>query len=126
MNNTKFEVRSSGISGRGLFATKDIKKNEVVLRWNPVILSEDEYEKITDFERTHYVYRDDGQYLLMQEPERFVNHSCDPNTKVIDRSDVALRDIALGEEITSFYLEGEDLSKCSCGAQNCKSRDNKE
>jgi SET domain-containing protein len=41
--------------------------------------------------------------VVMQIPERYVNHSDNPNTEVIDDTDVALKDINIGEEITSNY-----------------------
>jgi SET domain-containing protein len=50
-------------------------------------------------------------------------HSCDANTHVVGKSDVALRDIAIGDEITSDYidLETENFS-CNCGSPNCRGR----
>ena len=46
---------------------------------------------------------DDGTRVLMQPPERFVNSSDCPNTKTVGESDVALRTIMAGEELTSNY-----------------------
>ena len=46
---------------------------------------------------------DDGTRVLMQPPERFVNSSDCPNTKTIGKSDVAVRAITEGEELTSKY-----------------------
>ena len=46
---------------------------------------------------------DDGSRVLMQAPERFMNSSDAPNTDTIGESDVALRDINAGEELTSKY-----------------------
>lgn len=61
--------------------------------------------------------------LWMQPPERYMNYSCEANTAVKGRSDVALRDIIAGEEITPGYLEleTEDFI-CKCGAQNCRGK----
>lgn len=59
----------------------------------------------------------------MQEPEKFVNHSCDPNTFVKDFCDVALRDIVEGEEITSDYTDSlfpNTVMLCNCGSNHCK------
>ncbi len=57
----------------------------------------------------------------MQSPERFVNHSCDANTSVKNKCDIASRDIKKGEEITSDYSnQGVELFKCCCGSKNCK------
>lgn len=48
-----------------------------------------------------------GKVILMKEPERSINHSCDPNTyvKTINgvRRVLAMRGIKKGEEITFDY-----------------------
>jgi hypothetical protein len=46
---------------------------------------------------------DDGTRVIMQPPECFVNSSDCPNTKTVGESDVALRTIMEGEELTSNY-----------------------
>lgn len=61
-------------------------------------------------------------------PARFVNHDCDPNCKFITTNKdnitiMAIRNIAMGEEITIKYSEdyfGEDNCECLC--QTCESR----
>lgn len=56
---------------------------------------------------------------------RYLNHSCDPNLFVDVHAQrvVALRPIALGEELTFFYPSTEwhmqDPFPCSCGAADC-------
>lgn len=58
----------------------------------------------------------------MQAPEKYVNHSCEPNTTAKGFCDVAIRNIKKGEEITGNYEEtaGGASFKCSCGSTNCK------
>jgi len=57
----------------------------------------------------------------MQAPERYVNHSCNPNTKVNNFSDIAIRNIEIGEEITSDYSgQGLEKFKCKYGSEDCK------
>jgi len=60
----------------------------------------------------------------MQVPEKYVNHSCNANTRVGNQCDIAIRDIKKGEEITSDYgKEGSFISfKCECGSKNCRGR----
>jgi SET domain-containing protein len=118
----KIIIKQSKITGKGLFAARNIKKGEVVIAWHPKILSDEEFARLPT-SQLHYVITDNKQKLLMQAPERYVNHSCDPNTKPINRSDIALRDIDTGEEITSDYLdENSVLFVCHCGAANCRSQ----
>jgi uncharacterized protein len=117
----KFEVRDSPISGRGLYATELIREGETVVSWNPKVLTKHEANELTAGEYKHYTYPEGDNVLWMQPPERFMNHSCDPNTHVIGRGDVALRDIAPGEEITSDYLDfTNDDVVCNCGSSNCR------
>ena len=58
----------------------------------------------------------------MQSPEKYVNHSCDPNTETRNQCDVAVEDIKKGEEITSDYAEqGSSVSFiCMCGSKKCR------
>lgn len=117
----KFEARDSQIHGKGLFATSPIKKSETVVSWNPKVLSKEEASMLPDVEQAHYLYPEGDDLLWMQPPERYMNHSCNPNTCVVGRKDVAIRDILPGEEITSDYLdlEKEELL-CRCGAVTCR------
>ncbi len=118
----KFVVHSSDISGRGLFAKELIKAGEVIVAWHPKVLTREQAEGLSAEEK-HYLYPEGDTMLYMQPPERYMNHSCEPNTHVIGKSDVALRDIQPGEEITSDYMELETENfQCNCGSKNCKSK----
>lgn len=123
--NPKLEIRDSRINGKGIFAAAPIKKDEVVLSWNPKVLTKEQAEELSEDERDHYTYPEGDYILLMQPPERFLNHSCEPSTYVVGRSDVALRDIQPGEEITSDYLDldTEDF-QCKCGSKKCRGAKN--
>ena len=119
--NTKIEIRPSPISGKGLFAAAPFRKGETVLTWHPTVLTKAEAGKLPPDEQQHYLYPDGDKLLWMQSPERYVNHSCNANTHVDGKSDVASRDIQAGEEITSDYLDvGREDSVCNCGAENCR------
>jgi len=122
MKNNDIIVKKSKIHSKGVFANRDFKKGEVVLKWKPKILKKYEMEKLPVKEK-HYIYQDENaNYFLMQAPEKYVNHSCDANTEVKNQCDVAIRDIKKGEEITSDYSkEGSFVSfKCRCGSKNCR------
>ena len=64
---------------------------------------------------------DDTLFVVLGEPERYMNHSCANNTRVEQFTDVAVRDILPGEEITSDYRSGGVAVDfvCRCGAPNC-------
>jgi|SRR5581483_1478100 len=115
------EIKPSNISGKGLFAKSLIKRGSVVLLWHPQVLSRKEADRLSDNEQRHYLYPDGENMLWMQPPERYLNHSCDPNTHVVGHSDVASTDIQPGEEITSDYLDLETENfECNCGSPKCR------
>jgi uncharacterized protein len=121
MGNTEFEIKKSPISGRGLFATQLIKQGETVVTWHPKVLTKSVAQALPEDEQKHYLYPDGDKMLWMQEPERFVNHSCEPNTHVVGMSDVASQDIQVGEEITSDYMDLEtEEFECHCGSLHCR------
>ncbi|MEI7620008.1 MAG: SET domain-containing protein-lysine N-methyltransferase [Candidatus Falkowbacteria bacterium] len=114
-------IKKSKINNKGVFASHDFKKGDVVLLWKPKVISKEEFEKLTK-KNNNYLVEQDGNYFLMQPPEKFVNHSCDPNTRALNKSDIAIRDIKTGEEVTSSYLSSG--SNCNCGSKNCKGKIN--
>lgn len=119
------EVKSSLIHGLGVFAAKPYQPGEVVLRWDiSHIIAKEQFARLDDKERRYTHTFDENQIVLVQPPERFVNHSCDNNTVVRTFCDVAVRYIAFGEEITSDYSSNESGSPfvCSCGAGNCRGK----
>lgn len=120
--NKNIIVKKSKINKKGVFAVRDFKKGEIVLKWTPKFLGKFEVEKLKN-DQKHYIYKDGkDKYLLMQSPEKFVNHSCEANTQVKNHCDIAIRDIKKGEEITSDYGKGSLVSfECQCGSKNCRS-----
>ena len=115
-------VKKSKINKKGVFAVKDFKKGEIALKWNPKIIVRSEIDKLPKTEK-HYIQKiNSNKYLLMQPPERYVNHSCDPNTYVKNNCDIALKNIRKGEEVTSDYAKiGAFVHfKCNCGSKNCQ------
>ena len=110
-------VKKSKINGKGVFVKRDFKKGEIILRWNPKILNKLKAGKLTTKQK-HYLYQEKNKYLLMQSPEKYVNHSCDANTMVKNKYDIAIRNIKKGEEITSSYAKIN--FKCKCGSKKCQ------
>lgn len=114
-------IKKSKISGKGVFASRNFLKGEIVLKWNPKLLDDDNFNKLPKRERIYVSYIN-GQHYLMQPPERYVNHSCEANTFSKDGCDITARDITRGEEITSNYGKDDVLDefKCNCGSKKCK------
>lgn len=118
-------IKRSQIHGKGVFAARNLKKGETVLHWDiNHSLSKELFDKLSQREKD-YVSLLDGKYIVMQKPEKYVNHSCDPNTETDGSCDIASRDIEENEEITSDYskaLSHGDRIKCNCGSSNCKNK----
>ncbi|MBS3148936.1 SET domain-containing protein-lysine N-methyltransferase [Candidatus Woesearchaeota archaeon] len=117
-------VKKSSKGGKGVFAARDFKKGEVVLIWDiSHQLSREQIKNLSQDDQNHTNYIGTDTYTLMQSPEKFVDHSCEPNTYVKNQQDIALIDIEKGEEITTDYsLNGIDdwEMQCNCGTQNCR------
>jgi len=114
-------IKDSNINGRGIFANRDFNKDEIVIKHKFKILNQEEYHQLPDKEK-HFVGKIKKEYKLSLPPSRFVNHSCEPNTKIKNNSNVATRDIKKGEEITTYYEDDDPNFKmeCNCGNKNCR------
>ena len=116
-------IRDSGIQGKGVFAGTDFKKGCVIMRWDAsMILTENEAKKTPERDKKYLVFVK-GRYIMAQSPEKYLNHSCDPNTKEGSLCDVAAMDIKRGEELTTDYsidAPPHIKMKCACGSKKCK------
>jgi SET domain-containing protein len=135
-----YTLRRSPIQGTGAFAARPIRKGTRIIEYLGERISQKEAD-------SRYDDDDPDQPVLLFNVDkgvvidagvggndaRFFNHSCDPNCDaVIEKRRVfieALRDIAVGEELTYDYsltrdgLEDEESERqyaCHCGAANCR------
>jgi SET domain-containing protein len=113
----KTRLGPSDIAGIGLFAAEDISKGTVTWRFMPAydrLLTQTDIDGLPEPARSNildHVYLDaaSGQFVLCADNARFMNHADDPNTAgihepgSIEGFDVAIRDIAAGEELTCDY-----------------------
>ena len=129
----KTEVRESKIDGRGLFATAEIAKGEIVAIKGGHIISRLQLQKEIGprLGPVEIQIADDLFIAPITNEERegsmlYTNHSCDPNLGIRGEiTFVALRDIAAGEELTHDWAMTDDDEysiECNCGAQNCRKR----
>ena len=123
-------VRSSPLHGAGVYATRRIRKGQLVLEYTgPRISAEESEGMYGDNEITYLFGLQDGKTVIDGfGMAAFVNHSCTPNCET-DEIDgriwiIALRDIRAGEELTYDYnlydAEPGDLAPCYCGTTNCR------
>lgn len=109
--------------GQGVFAAEPIRAGTEILRFSGLKLTLNEV-RARGAAAANALQVGVDRYLYLDEPGRFVNHSCDPNAGV--REDVrlvALRDIAAGEEVRFDYSttvsDGWTMA-CRCGAASCR------
>ncbi len=103
-------IGKGNLAGKGVYANRDFKKGEVVIQYTLKSLAEDEFQSLPESEKmfthTHW-----GTVYLYSEPERYVNHSYNPNTcqDLTHQCEVALRDIKKDEAITTDETK-DDIS----------------
>jgi len=95
-------IGKGNLDGKAVFANCNFKKGEIVVKYSLRPISDEEYKKLSKKER-QFTHVQHGVRNLYSAPERYVNHSETPNTYQDFKisADVALRDIAKGEEITT-------------------------
>lgn len=131
----KFNVKGSKIEGKGVFAVAPFKKGETICVFGGERISIPELkrrykegkERISD-----PLQISERQYLDVDKPFVYVNHSCEPCAGFVKTCTlIALRDIKIGEEITFDYSAtewtwehfGENMEwemKCVCGSKTCR------
>ncbi len=100
------EFKGKGI---GLVSNQHIKKGQKVWVYNPIIDINIDKNKIPkeakNFFEKYGVELKSGSLILNTDDARFINHSKKPNLKNISplESNIALRDISPGEELTIDY-----------------------
>lgn len=123
-------VKQSSIHGKGVFAVRAFQKGDRVLLLDDSRIVNDAHPLHPERgEHAHHCdYLAGGKVVLMGEPERYINSSCDPNTYVRTRADgvrevIALRRIVGDEEILYDYIincHGGDVWRCTCGSARCR------
>jgi len=120
-------VKKSATGGKGVFSNRSYTKGDVILEIDdshvvvdPSALTKEQYEFELDFLAN-------GKIVIMHAPERYINHSCNPNAYVKTVNGVrkvfAMRDILKGEELVFDYsINGynDGSFTCHCGSENCR------
>lgn len=118
----KVSTKSSPQHGRGVFADAPIRAGETILIFSGPLLHvsairPDDY---------HLQIAEDYYLGASGKEDDYVNHSCAPNGGFREGLElVALRDIAVGEEVTWDYSTAIDEAEftgfpCNCGAAQCR------
>lgn len=123
-------VTDSPIHGRGLFAAEPIKKGEIVAIKGGAVFNRQTRDALEHtLGPAELPIAEDVYIGPLSAEERdasmlFSNHSCEPNIGVQGQIVfVAMRDIAVGEELTHDWAmtdDEPDEMECRCGAANCR------
>jgi len=111
------QVRPSSIQGLGLFATAPVKKGTITWTFKPnfdLLFTVEEVEAMHPVQKAllhHHGYLSTylNKYVFCVDDARFWNHSAECNNGEhllpgeVEPSNIALRDIAAGEELTVDY-----------------------
>ncbi|KAM5347114.1 hypothetical protein ACJ41O_010119 [Fusarium nematophilum] len=134
------EVIKTSDRGYGVRSNRCFRPNQIIMEYAGEIITEDECER-----RMTEVYKDNECYYLMSFDQnmiidattgsiaRFVNHSCNPNCRMIKwivsgQPRMALfagdKPIMTGDELTYDYnfdpFSAKNVQKCLCGEANCR------
>ncbi|EQL02820.1 SET domain protein [Ophiocordyceps sinensis CO18] len=134
------EVIKTSDRGYGVRSNRCFRPNQIIMEYAGEIITEEECER-----RMNEVYKDNECYYLMSFDQnmiidattgsiaRFVNHSCNPNCRMIKwivsgQPRMALfagdRPIMTGEELTYDYnfdpFSAKNVQSCLCGEPNCR------
>ncbi len=129
MDNDDFvKVMESGIHGKGLFASANIRRGRNIMVISGEVIDENECVRREDEENNVYIFWNENYYIDTANTEkiRYINHNCNSNCEVTHRDEftlflTALNDIKAGDELTIDYGYDEiyDYCKCSrCGNEN--------
>jgi SET domain-containing protein len=130
------KVASSGVHGRGVYATEPISKGTRILEYAGQRISWEETSDDEDDPHTFIFGLASGEVINPEiggNESRWINHCCDPNCEAFEEEGrifiYAKRDIEPGEELSYDYaLEiDEPITKkskkefeCLCGSRNCR------
>ncbi|MEO6817494.1 MAG: SET domain-containing protein-lysine N-methyltransferase [Edaphobacter sp.] len=122
-------IRSSSIHAAGCYTTRSFKKGAKVCEYEgPRFTKEVADERYKDRFITYlFSCGENGMVIDGFGTAMFINHSCDPNCETEDDKGriyiVAIRDIAVGEELTYEYnlCDSDDSdADCYCGSTKCR------
>lgn len=129
-NSERFRIaRAKPGLGNGLFARTPITEGEFVLEYTGTRIT----TAVADALPTRYLFEIDENWTIDGSPRsnlaRYINHSCAPNCEVqIEDEKIlifALRDIAIGEELTFDYGEeyfDEFIKPVGCRCAGCTNK----
>jgi uncharacterized protein len=105
------EVKHSPLHGKGVFATRNIVKGELLVTSHMALIHIN--ENLPEVLATlQFPWTDEYDAICISDVGSFFNHSSEPTAEIKDREFVAKMDIVKGTEITIYYNDAfEDFVK---------------
>jgi uncharacterized protein len=117
-------VRKTDNRGLGIFAIRDIKKDEHITEFSGPIVTIPDFEGFPSEVIDHLFNIGPDRYIMAREPAVRTNHSCEPNAGFVkDVILIAMRDIKAGEEVMfdySMIIADDWVMECNCGSASCR------
>ena len=121
----KIHIEESPVDGSGIFAKRDIKKNESIALIKGSLVTHVVVDQKTSNMGQNWIGVGKNKWInpLMF---HYINHSCNPNAGIKGtRTIVALKNIKRGQEIFIDYSTTEEdrlwfLKNCRCGSKKCR------
>jgi len=117
-------VRPSSRHGTGLFVLRAFRRGEAIYTVaKGRVVRRAEIASLTPLERNHLDRIGEDAFEVIEPPGCNINHSCAPNIEERNRTGIALRDLAAGEEVTLDYDRIAILEEpfpCRCGSPGCR------
>ena len=128
MDNAKVIIKETRKYGKGLFAREDIKKGQVIARFDGEVFEAEKCSLLPNepplLIRDHAIQFEENKWKDSKGFARFTNHSCNPNCGIKNYFEImAMKNIKKGEEITFDYEMTEDSDwrmECKCGSMHCR------
>ena len=117
-------------TGRGIVATRPIPRGTIVWAADPLdqVISFKRFRNLPRAMRRQvdtYAYLDEGGFVLCWDNAKYMNHSCEPACLGGGYNfELAVRDIAPGEELTGDYgaMNPDVVFECLCALPQCRHR----
>ena len=122
------QASSAGEKGIGSYAIAPISKGQTVVGFGGYVTTRDILNTLPEDQQHRSIQVADDLYLTPsanREPGDMINHSCEPNLGLLGSMVlVAMREIAIGEELTFDYATCDDSDydefDCLCGHATCR------
>lgn len=116
-------VKKVSKKNRGVFATKNFKKGEIILTIKGKMISKSKLFASSGYLNDHSGTIGKNLYLIFGYPEKYINHSCSPNVYEYKRKVITMRGVKKREELAFDYTIcsiDDWRMKCYCGSKNCR------